>query len=303
MDKTISQFISDKEKINSLTEKILFYQKNLEPSLLKEILDHISPYIWAYPKLSFCNLNEDVASDFYLYIHERFENVLLKYRVTLGKFSTYLSIRLQTYFLNFIGDRNKDPKNISHLPLLEEQLILSTENQEEVHVQTQVFLNQLRIYKLKDNKRYLILKLYYFDWFDEDDFILCTKIFSLTYSELLNQLDVLRNHIWKKKQQKFQYETQLNQLYTKNVNHHSFVKNHSDVQNSPKQWKKIQQNLLDKYLATNCYPAAKVIAEITGCTEYVVSNIINGYKKIIKKQLIDPPHSSDQTTFKGESSK
>ena len=296
MNKTISQYLSDKEKINSLTQKIISYQDKLEPSLLKEILDFISPYIWFYPKLSFRNINEDIASDFYLYIHERFESLILKYQSSMGKFSTYLAIRLQTYFLNFVTQRKNQFKDIGSLPLLEDQLVVDTseDNQTEILGETKVFLEQLEKLKLKDSRKYLIVKLYYFDWFDEDDFVLLKDVFSNSYSGVLEKLDIMRNHIYDKKNKQLQYENQLNKLYTKNVSYKEYFskekKSNNDqsneqLDNSDSKWRTKQKQIMYKYLRIVTYPSFKKIAEATELEEKIITNTINSYKKNLKKRI------------------
>ena len=292
MNKILSQYISDKEKLNALTTKILLYQKKLDLAVSKEILKEISPYIWAYPKLSFRNLNEDIASDFYLYIHERFDNLLLKYQISLGKFSTYLAIRLQTYFFNFIAQRKQQLKDLEDLPLLEEQVTFNHEESKEVSIKTEVFLNQLELLRLKDSQKYLIIKLYYFDWFDENDFILFTKIFSTTYAEVLTKMDQMRNYLYKKKQKQLEYENQLGKIYTQNVSHQQYLKKEQVEKEANNEWKKKQKIIIEKYLATTIFPSATIIKEITGLEKRVIENTINSYKKVIKKKLKDTLKSS-----------
>lgn len=76
---------------------------------LKEINDHLSNYIYNYPRKVFGVYHED-ALEFYSYYIERIENIILKYNETEAKFITWFTYTLRSHYLNFIDHKKRKNK-------------------------------------------------------------------------------------------------------------------------------------------------------------------------------------------------
>ena len=75
----------------------------------KEIINHLSKYIYNYPRKVF-GINHESALDFYLYYIERIENILLKYNETEIKFITWFTYTLRNSYLNYVDSKKRKEK-------------------------------------------------------------------------------------------------------------------------------------------------------------------------------------------------
>lgn len=75
----------------------------------KEINDHLSKYIYNYPRKVF-GVNHENALDFYLYYIERMENIILKYNETEAKFITWFTYTLRNSYLNYADYKKRKEK-------------------------------------------------------------------------------------------------------------------------------------------------------------------------------------------------
>lgn len=75
----------------------------------KEINNHLSKYIYNYPRKVF-GVCHETALDFYLYYIERIENILLKYNETETKFITWFTYTLRNGYLNFVDYKKRKEK-------------------------------------------------------------------------------------------------------------------------------------------------------------------------------------------------
>ena len=75
----------------------------------KEIINHLSKYIYNYPRKVF-GINHESALDFYLYYIERIENIILKYNETEIKFITWFTYTLRNSYLNYVDSKKRKEK-------------------------------------------------------------------------------------------------------------------------------------------------------------------------------------------------
>ena len=99
-------FLIDDEYIK---KSISIYKATRSVITLKEINEHLSRYIYNYPRKSF-GVNHESALDFYCYYMERIENIILKYNETEVKFITWFTYTLRNSYLNYVGYKKRKEK-------------------------------------------------------------------------------------------------------------------------------------------------------------------------------------------------
>ena len=99
-------FLIDDEYIK---KSISVYKATRSVITLKEINEHLSRYIYNYPRKAF-GINHENALDFYCYYMERIENIILKYNETEVKFITWFTYTLRNSYLNYAGYKKRKDK-------------------------------------------------------------------------------------------------------------------------------------------------------------------------------------------------
>jgi DNA-directed RNA polymerase specialized sigma24 family protein len=84
---------------------------------LSSALDALSLYIYNYPRIVFGS-PPDQCGDFYEYILERFETILLGYRESPAKFLTWFTVVLRNRYLNFVRERKTKAKHESRVTVV-----------------------------------------------------------------------------------------------------------------------------------------------------------------------------------------
>ena len=99
-------FLIDDEYIK---KSISIYKATRSVITLKEINEHLSRYIYNYPRKAF-GVNHESALDFYCYYMERIENIILKYNESEVKFITWFTYTLRNSYLNYVGYKKRKEK-------------------------------------------------------------------------------------------------------------------------------------------------------------------------------------------------
>ena len=99
-------FLIDDEYIK---KSISVYKATRSVITLKEINEHLSRYIYNYPRKAF-GVNHESALDFYCYYMERIENIILKYNETEVKFITWFTYTLRNSYLNYVDYKKRKEK-------------------------------------------------------------------------------------------------------------------------------------------------------------------------------------------------
>lgn len=100
-------FLIDDEYIK---KSISIYKATKSVITLKEINEHLSRYIYNYPRKAF-GINHESALDFYCYYMERIENIILKYNETEVKFITWFTYTLRNSYLNYVDYKKRKEKH------------------------------------------------------------------------------------------------------------------------------------------------------------------------------------------------
>lgn len=88
---------------------ILEYKATRSIEALKEINEHLSNYIYNYPRKVF-GVFHDEALEFYAYYIERIDNIIIKYNETDAKFITWFTYTLRSHYLNFLDHKKRKDK-------------------------------------------------------------------------------------------------------------------------------------------------------------------------------------------------
>ncbi|KLI25616.1 RNA polymerase subunit sigma [Brachyspira hyodysenteriae] len=88
---------------------VLEYKATRSIEALKEINEHLSNYIYNYPRKVFGVFHDD-ALEFYSYYIERIDNIIIKYNETDAKFITWFTYTLRSNYLNFIDHKKRKDK-------------------------------------------------------------------------------------------------------------------------------------------------------------------------------------------------
>ena len=85
---------------------VLEYKATRSIEALKEINEHLSNYIYNYPRKVFGAFHDD-ALEFYSYYIERIDNIIIKYNETDAKFITWFTYTLRSHYLNYIDHKKR----------------------------------------------------------------------------------------------------------------------------------------------------------------------------------------------------
>ena len=88
---------------------VLEYKATRSIEALKEINEHLSNYIYNYPRKVFGAFHDD-ALEFYSYYIERIDNIIIKYNETDTKFITWFTYTLRSHYLNFLDHKKRKDK-------------------------------------------------------------------------------------------------------------------------------------------------------------------------------------------------
>ncbi len=320
----------------SLEKEILLFQKETSEALevlesteaanshqnknRKEfIIANLSTYIYYFPKLAFRVGDEDLLAEFYLYVFERMDKVLEKFDSKMSGLSTYLGIRLRTYWLNFIthkskqnqkalvgktislasdeiasigGTNSKDDGQDYNSENYQENILELNEEQLFADTGLDALFFQYFPFKKKDLTdletprtlqsafKYLVMKLYYFDFFHNDDFILLKEYLGVSYGKALKIIDDFREKLSLKQIKQNQGEDKLISIFNR------LVQSKEKGQQKYSDLLKQQKVILDNYYKVKDEPAVKDIAQVMQeKNARKVWNIIQYQKRVAKDNL------------------
>ena len=283
-------------------EDIIDYQNDQDPKKLDNILNGICQYIKYYPQIAFRKNDEDLQSEFFMYIMERFNDIVLKYNPESSKFSTYLSIRLKSHFLNYLK-REKNKRNFDILPSSDKEFLFENKDKiyEQEYMQVAESEGNYEVYNVEDistnffnnlkhdTLKYLALKLYYVDFFDSNDLNLLKDYLKHdNYKNIFQKFTNFLEETQNKKAVKLCYEEKLNKL------HYDLMQIENKIEKGEISQEEAEQLIekisikktksLSKYHSIKVSPSIKAIANILETDITKISNIINYYKNSIKKK-------------------
>ena len=259
------------------------YQLGKNPQNKNKIIHLITPYVFNFIDWVYGIKDHDTKSDFYLYIIERFEPLLLGYKREGSLFSTYLSVSLKNYWKKF----NRDLKNKYEIEF--EDVDVNEYPDEKVSNEEINFTNDIFNEELHNKFNYLILKLVFFDFFNEDDFVHLKELSNKSIPDCLFFLDKLSEEIMEKKKRQNLYESRISRLHQLIImgQKQIYLNNDSkdEIKDSEIKINKKQDELLSLYHSVKVCPNYQTIGDFMEIDRVRVSNIINNYKKKIKLKV------------------
>lgn len=102
---------------NYIKNQVSLYKETLDINILDKIQNHLSSYIYHYPRKVF-RADHDNAIEFYIYYIERLERKIISYTPSEVRFITYFTHTLRNAYINFINRKiNKNKYNFREVSL------------------------------------------------------------------------------------------------------------------------------------------------------------------------------------------
>jgi RNA polymerase sigma factor (sigma-70 family) len=99
---------AQEEKMESLTEKVLLYQKTREG--LHDIVSALAPRVYQFPRRKM-GWDEDACGEFFVFVHPRLIRLLDRFSDQGKPFESYLSAVLNWQLRNFARDRKRGERS------------------------------------------------------------------------------------------------------------------------------------------------------------------------------------------------
>lgn len=300
-----------KEQFETLHAPIQTYQQTRSEEILASLWEQVSLYVRGFPRLAFRQSNEDVMADFYLYMMERKATLFEKFDPQLASFKSYLSLRLKSHYINFIKRENSKQKlTVSYTD--EEYPFQESKNEfderiADVNVASTKSSSHENTYQewfpdyRIDPLKYLCVKLYYLDFFNEEDFVRLQEYTGKSYTQLLEDFDELNSIITHKKIEQLKLDERLNGLLQNLI---TLSKEHSQKSVSASDTAKLMEELsakrtrlISEYYRISVFSPIRNLAQILGQKETKVANILGYQRKVMEKRiakLLETPKQQEQ---------
>lgn len=253
-----------------------------DTSFKKKILAELAFFIRHFPRMAHGERDEDVLSEFYLFFYNNLDRVLNQFDPNKSSFWTFLSRCLSYSWYNFNRQKTET--------IYEDFQQDGVEGHALVSEPIAAFSSADKIDEIfqeeKDPKKRLILKLYFFDYFNEQDLILLKKIANKSSKKCLQFLDNLMEEILEKKQRYNALESRLTGIQGKILAHQRAKLVEANNWNSEKQKEldDIQDRYIKLYQSVVVHPSFKTIGDFLGLNKIDISNTIHRFKYKVRKQ-------------------
>lgn len=266
---------SEDYKLENFQNLILQYKLNPNKAFLDDMRMKASLYIRFYPSFAFRVFDEDVLSDFYTIAFSKLDSIIQSYDPNKKvMFKTYLSQSLRNLWINFKLEKKKRPKEIVGL-----KLDAPSREQESEAIWKGDFIQDF-FEREKDDFKYLTIKLYYHDFFDEKDFIRLAKFNEKSYGVCMALFKNLLDEVAKKRARKNWYELMLARMQI------TILNNSKDMEEKKRErLQEISRRYLKSYRGVQEYPSFQVIADFFDCSPIKISNVVHYFKKQVKKNM------------------
>ena len=281
----------DDERIKQL---ISIYQQRGDG--YKEIVEVTSQYIYNFPLIKF-KADEDMCGDFYLYFMERFDKLLLKYDIMDCRFTSWLIVVLTGHYFNWV---KKVAKNTSHkhVVFLEDflahnidQEIHSSEGRDETTKELlSKVLNSLPV-KLK-----IVMKLYYFDFFEGADLKEISEIYNKEIPLLIQKYDHILDHVSTQYIKEKELQDELNKAYHKLLQgEENLAKQMEKLSGEERgqltmkieKYKERHMRLLAQYKKFRITVKYELMSDLLGVKENAIHNLVYRGKSLLKQKFKD----------------
>lgn len=279
----------DDDKIKSMIKE--YNKGKIE---LKSIIEYLSSIIYSFPKIT-SRMDDDACSDFFEYILVRIEKIISQYKIMDCQFLTWFTVVLRRHFYNWIKANSKNQKELAILnkPLSEDSKdeIISKISYQDYN-ETKPNENIVEIIDKLPPKIRIIIKLHYFDFFNEDDLIDIHENFEIDMKTLISKFHKLKEKAVKRVEKVENIQERLGKAYLKFIklrekkNKNTADKNLLlDLEESIKKVKNIHNKELNKLKKSFIKLKNKEIGDFLGITSKKVANLLFRGKKILKENL------------------
>ena len=266
----------DNDKILELVNQ---YQKGKVD--FSVIGDYLANYTYNFPRIIF-QKDKDICSEFFLYIYERLPEILKKFTATNIKFTTWYVIVLRNSYFNWYKTNNNQ---FVELPCENEKLhyVIYKEFHDEdmdsfLQVDDKILKNLDKIINNLPIKVRIVIKLHYFDLFNEDDLKLSGEIFKIPINELFKEFNYLLMRVQKKQTEIKKLEDKVKEISSKL----EFSENNSKTEQMLyNRYKKNINMLRKKYNSLD----NQSIGKFLGISTNMVANHIFRGRQIIKQKI------------------
>jgi len=262
-----------------------------------QIVQVLSEYIYNYPMIRF-RQSEDVCGEFFIYFFERLSTALMKYNVMDCQFKSWLLKVLRMHYLNWAKKSKRESlKSVLYL----EDFVTSGEYLAKSEFNSPFEKENLRftiIKKIIDSlpkKVRIVLKLYYFDFFEGADIKEISLIFKQDFSilmskyekilasvlsqyekesELINKLNITFNQLLK-------YKEKLNLL-----NNEKLIEK-NEIINKINSLELRHEKTLEKFRKFHVSVKGETISDFLGVSLNAIHNLVFRGKALLKEKLLD----------------
>lgn len=258
---------------------------------------HIHLYIYRFPlqhpllkKFSF-HVREDISGDFYIKVRFQFTELIKKYLPESGhEISAFIYHCLSRILLRTRSQYLKSQKEIcqDHFEhsLKYEDSGWNPASRREINHYLQQF---------SDEESYLLLKLYFFDFFDESDFVRLQQFTARRADDLIEILEDVTETLHQKKQRQLQFEERSARLYNSIV-HLQYSMNEKQDKLANKQIQMLrerQAKYIENYQSVKMHPPTKLLADVFQKEEKVLNDKLRYLKNKLQTLILSnsPTHT------------
>ena len=257
----------DKTKIKQLVRE---YQTAPSEKLFAKIKADLAEFTINFPRFISAKVDEDSLSDFYLYQDARLEYIIDHYQEEKSDFTTYFSICLKNTWYNFL----KNKKTIETNYQLNEEIHEYKQPEEDESDK-----NQIKEYITNNYQKlkYLILILYFYHLFTEEDLLILQEQTKRSYTECLSYIEKIENEIFHKKKRKIFFEDYLKKTQYKKL------KIDEVETNKKTKIEKTHNKYLERYHAVIVHPPYQLLADLLKIKVSYIKNTISRFKVKLKQ--------------------
>jgi len=263
---------------------------------LSSIIEYLSSTIYSFPYLT-SGMDKDACSDYYEYILVRMEKILAGYSQMDCKFLTWFMVVLRRHFYNWI--KHKNLKENREYAILNSPVNFESKDEMINYIHDDSLKDEwieqeppsavIKALEMLPERESLILKLHYFDFFNENDLSVACSVFECSLAEMKKRYEAIRNKIADKNETIFSLQEKVIHSHHKKIVFMEKMQKSADAVAQLNEKIKSVHISHKKYLGRleNVYTSIKNkdIAFLLGVNAKIVANSLFRGKKMLSKIL------------------
>ncbi len=292
----------DRTRVQALAKS---FQISRDASTRATLVKELSEYIYHFPAFVFGKRDVDLQSDFYIAALERFDGFVARFDEKASSFMNYLAVCLRNLYLNLVTRRREistisldapvsgggGGENASSSTLAETLLRYEDRDPSAQDAADEETLRlQNLFHSVKNPEAYLLAKLYYFDLFDDGDFIRLKEHTGKSLGECMAFVEELMESLRIRKERRASLEYRLTRLFRKILSLQRELetsrekRGSEDIKENVIRLRERQSEYLAEYQRVRIHPSPKLLAGFFGVTESRVINHLSYFR--IRSQTI-----------------